>query len=83
MKIKLTRKGRRSGNGAGGPRGAAYYMVIILFLSCRHSWRSPGEGPHHLTSPLHLPYITGLPIDCSQLPGGALMAHVGPNRSDY
>ena len=81
-KIKRTRKVRRRCGGAGDPRGAAYYMSILLFLSPRHTWRSPGEGPHHPTTPLHLLYITGLPGDCSQSMEGALIAPVGLSRSE-
>ena len=81
-KITRTRKERRRCFLAGGPRGAAYYMSILLFVSPRHSWRSPGEGPHHPTTPLHLPYITGLPGDCRQPMEGALIAPVGLSRSE-
>ncbi len=83
MKIKLTRKGRRSGNGAGGLPRVQYITSFMPPEPPGPPAREPGEGPHHPTTSLRILYITGLPVACSQLPGGALIAHVGPNRSDY
>ncbi|MBA7543144.1 hypothetical protein ES705_35471 [subsurface metagenome] len=82
MKTKLTRKGRRSGNGAGGLSRVQYITSLTPPEPPGPPAREPREGPHHPTLPLHLLYITGLPIACSLLPGGALIAHVGPSRSE-